>query len=709
MILMHRTLLSLAVGSLFFGPAISNAEVNFGRVNNATVLGASLDFLVTLSGDNSTMVAECFQTEVYAGTDKIAQEFVQTSIVATNPQSIALKIMTTSRIQEPVVNIKVTYICGAPVTRSFTALVDPPEINLPRSTEEISSNKTTQVAQDLSPNEVLSLKAPDLDNRRAAQFNESKPTERTSFSENNRNKQPKRNRDAEISDSTSAKSERGMRLEAGTRLQTQEEGSVSRSTKNPTRQKSHDVVARDSAPVRAVGGRLSLDPEAPAQQPGQTTATAAALPIVRLPLTWDGVANSRGGSPAASASGVDALLAEEKAKIGSLELALGQLRQENRTARLELAKTRAQLAQNSTSASNSLGLYLLGLLCVLLAGLAAFLAWALRRRHRDQEETKETAWWKSMETEGNSEASLPASSAPAIAAGPLIMSKVVPSSIPPRVAQDPTPRVLTQSQSQNFAAKYASSAQRNDTLFDANHHYKHVSVEELIDLEQQADFFIVLGQDEAAVELLLDHIQGTGETSPMPYLKLLDIYRRMDDPKGYELVRTKFNQSFNAYAPDWESEPSSSASLDAYPEIVESIQNKWNSPQETMGYLESLLFSQGGSTGTFDLEAYGELLLLYSIARDFSDESDPEQPVNLLPTPPTSSMPSESVQLAHSLPLSPSQPSHLVTRLVSSPVSVAPPELTDKKKTDIPLDLDLGIDFDLSEFPSKKESQEYKP
>ena len=32
---------------------------------------------------------------------------------------------------------------------------------------------------------------------------------------------------------------------------------------------------------------------------------------------------------------------------------------------------------------------------------------------------------------------------------------------------------------------------------------RELSVEELIDLEQQAEFFIVLGQDDAAIELLM--------------------------------------------------------------------------------------------------------------------------------------------------------------------------------------------------------------
>jgi hypothetical protein len=53
-----------------------------------------------------------------------------------------------------------------------------------------------------------------------------------------------------------------------------------------------------------------------------------------------------------------------------------------------------------------------------------------------------------------------------------------------------------------------------------------MAVEELIDLEQQAEFFVVLGQDEAAIDLLNGHIDSSGDASPLPYLKLLEIHRR---------------------------------------------------------------------------------------------------------------------------------------------------------------------------------------
>src|SRR6185369_12997803 len=68
-----------------------------------------------------------------------------------------------------------------------------------------------------------------------------------------------------------------------------------------------------------------------------------------------------------------------------------------------------------------------------------------------------------------------------------------------------------------------------------------VSAEELIDLEQQAEFFVVLGQDEAAIDLLVGHLRDSGGTSPLPYLKLLEIYRRRGERESYERTRERFN------------------------------------------------------------------------------------------------------------------------------------------------------------------------
>jgi hypothetical protein len=145
-----------------------------------------------------------------------------------------------------------------------------------------------------------------------------------------------------------------------------------------------------------------------------------------------------------------------------------------------------------------------------------------------------------------------------------------------------------------------------------------VSAEELIDLEQQAEFFVVLGQDEAAIDLLVSHLRDTGGASPLPYLKLLEIYRRRADREAYERTRDRFNHRFNAHVPGWEAPAGDGRALQDYTQVIGWIQHVWPKPLDAMAELESLLFRKDGGE-LFELPAYRELLLLYSLARELLD------------------------------------------------------------------------------------------
>jgi hypothetical protein len=145
-----------------------------------------------------------------------------------------------------------------------------------------------------------------------------------------------------------------------------------------------------------------------------------------------------------------------------------------------------------------------------------------------------------------------------------------------------------------------------------------VSIEELIDLEQQAEFFVVLGQDEAAIDLLMDHLRGTGGGSPLPYLKLLEIYRRRGDRPAYERTRERFHKRFNGHAPAWDSEPNLGRPLEEYPGVLARLEQVWPRPLDAMAELEALLFRRSRGE-LFDLPAYREVLFLYSLARDLLD------------------------------------------------------------------------------------------
>ena len=148
---------------------------------------------------------------------------------------------------------------------------------------------------------------------------------------------------------------------------------------------------------------------------------------------------------------------------------------------------------------------------------------------------------------------------------------------------------------------------------------REVSVEELIDLEQQADFFVVLGQEDAAIHLLETHVQHAADAVPLPYLKLLELYQRVGRREDYERVQALFNARFNGHAPVWEADMQAGQHLEDYPEVIERLQGLWTQPQRAMEVLEVSLTRPHDQVEPFDLPAYRELLMLYAVARDRAD------------------------------------------------------------------------------------------
>lgn len=142
-----------------------------------------------------------------------------------------------------------------------------------------------------------------------------------------------------------------------------------------------------------------------------------------------------------------------------------------------------------------------------------------------------------------------------------------------------------------------------------------VSVEELLDLDQQVDFFLVLGQERAAVELLLSHVRSTGGTNALPYFKLLEIYSQNGDDEAYERTRERFNQRFNAFAPAFGGDLMAGRSLEDYPDVVLRVQRAWPQPLRAVAELESLLLRRS-DLEPFDLPAYREVLMLHALVRD---------------------------------------------------------------------------------------------
>jgi pilus assembly protein FimV len=115
----------------------------------------------------------------------------------------------------------------------------------------------------------------------------------------------------------------------------------------------------------------------------------------------------------------------------------------------------------------------------------------------------------------------------------------------------------------------------------------------------------------------------------LPYIKLLEIYRRREEREPYDRIRERFNRRFNAYAPEWGLDPEAGLDLEGYPEVLERLQGIWQMPSMAMELLDTHLFRRDAGP-TFDVPAYRELLFLYGIARDLAERDIPASGVDLL-------------------------------------------------------------------------------
>jgi hypothetical protein len=348
-------------------------------------------------------------------------------------------------------------------------------------------------------------------------------------------------------------------------------------------------------PAPEVRDRLRLDvakvptrptPPASAPVPGAVEAAGA-----------DQAASAAVAAAAASAaSAAEAARAADVERLRALEESLAKLRDEMRSNANELTALRARVQQaESQRFANPVVYSLAGLSAVLALALGA----ALFRRSRE----REARWWAHSQPARLDETGRPSR-----------VRAETPAESVPAPTREQVAGVEVDELPSNPPAPTMSPATR-PAMGETR---REVTVEELIDLEQQAEFFVVLGQDESAIDLLMNHLRNTGGISPLPYLKLLEIYRRRGDRSAYDRLRERFNRRFNAYAPDWEADPAAGRTLEDYPGVISRLQALWSTPQRAMDELESLLFRRDEGE-TFDVPAYSEVLFLYSLARDLLD------------------------------------------------------------------------------------------
>jgi hypothetical protein len=556
---MQRFLTSLAIILALALSAGRATALGFGKVASSATLGQPLSFVIGLRLDpNDRLEAACVKADISLGDRALPDALIRTRL-ETSPATgeRRVRVTTTVPVDEPVLNVNLHVGCPPSLSRSFLVFADPPVRGALAAGNEPVDDGWVADRSDSPVAAVLGAVPP----------------------------------------AEAAASARGPAAR-GTRKTRAEPGAADAPRRDAVAASARPVGPAGVTPVpRARPGAPAKPPRGPTLKLDPVEADALILPSLQMTTALS-------EAPNAAASGAAPRFVDpeqeqrlrEQDRLKAMETALLKLRSDSQATQKLLTDMQLRVrAAEASRYANPLVYLLLALCLALAAGLAAM--WWLRRRDR-----RSAAWW----------------TPPLEAAAAPLPSAHEPSAPLPAYEAAPEPSPRYEAMAPAYSPAPTPSSRPAETDAGVMEPRRPMSAEELIDLEQQAEFFVVLGQDDAAIDLLMGHVRSTGGVSPLPYLKLLEIYRRRGEREPYDRIRERFNRRFNAYAPEWDVDPELGLSLEGYPEVMTRLQDAWDRPSQAMALLDASLFRRDAGP-TFDVPAYRELLFLYGTARDLAE------------------------------------------------------------------------------------------
>lgn len=602
-------------------------SLGFGRANSRAILGDTLKLSVPLRLEPGEEVPnECVAAEVYFGDDKVPPKAVFTEVVGGEGRDRVLHVSSSISISEPVVTIYLAAGCKSRITRKIVAFPDPPGISVPLAGEASTPSvpDTIEAATLPSTGSLSGVTGP-FAKRAVPRSHAVGKSVASAWPVKSGRSELGALPSMAVTDVAAAMDDKPAHSNGASGGKAVSKAKATRSYPGEDR--------------RGESGRLLLDP---------ADADAMAIPTLRMTPSLASTTSADDASPELVARRQAALsiwlalnaspeqMARDRDRLQQLEQRLVQLQQEGAQAQQNVATLKAQIQKADSGLGKAA--YLLAALLVGALAMAGYFYQRLRH-----ERGRSESWWQSQAQFDLSEQDLDREQATSgtsadfmhDASGAVTQHGQREAALPQAKAAEPKVPLTLASIHHHVPDAGPSAMQAPPASAAHNEPLREVSVEELIDLEQQAEFFEVLGQDDAAIDLLEGHVQHTTGASPLPFLKLLEIYRRVGKRAEYERVQAEFNQRFNAYAPAWETDLQHGHTLEDYPGVIERLQGLWAEPLRAMAVLEKSITRPESSDDTFELPAYRELLFLYAIARDLSERDLVERPEVdlLLPVP----------------------------------------------------------------------------
>lgn len=613
----------LAAPLFLLGFALPSIALTLGQPQGAVWVGRPLDLVVPVSlAEGESRDALCAEAELMQGSTRVDDRRVTVSVGAgASSNAVRLHVHSSVPVDEPVVQLTLRAGCQMNSSRQYVLLADMPsdvgtvggtEAAAPRALPSVGArNEPFGVVRSGVPSSASS--AGDADSGAAAVPAPS-PRERV---------RPPAPRPAIV---------RNRATDAGEARRPVQRAAAPRravaSAKPPVVAPAAPAVPSAAVTVpqsTASGARLQLEgvDSASLRNPAAAASAPLAGASAAVPLPAQG-ASAPAASDATAATAQTEELQRAHERLQSLEVTLKALREQSAQNQRMLMEMRSELAEARDSRYANPLVYLLVLL-LLLALIALALLYRLLRNGGDRPE-----WWGDAPLKDDG--------------GP---SSVAPDAIEPPVANavhggidvDVRPAIPSSASAASalIAEPVVNHVHFDDTvpqsLEEGGAPARYVNTEELFDVQQQSDFFVSLGQHDQAIAVLSEHIADNPETSALAYLDLLRIFHSLGRREDYARVASEFERAFNAEVPVFEQFAEVGNGLEHYRDALTRIEAQWPGPG-TLGLIEELVFRKPGARGSdesFDLAAYRELLLLYSVAKEVIDpHSAPPTPVTPL-------------------------------------------------------------------------------
>ncbi|MBC5764636.1 hypothetical protein [Ramlibacter albus] len=616
--------LALVVASLL-PPAEANA-VTLGRARGAAIIGRPVNVTVPLTLEPGE-AEPCVQAEVFQGDSRMGGITLRTETTASGP---VIRILSSGALEEPTLVFYLRVGCGQQVTRRYvmlaelhdeqgaTAVVTPPRLVAPAPSPAAAAAAATSrgtpdsmavvpQAGTAAPSSGQSAAAPAPSNAARARSRAAAPSP-----------------DATAAQSPNAAAARPGGLRSESRLHAR-----AAATSPPD-----SVVRKNRRAQREEAGagrsRLKLEP---LDLSIDYSPSLRSSPLL-LSTEQGGTRRTEAAALWRALNAPPEELIRQSQRIEAMEREMQALRtavQQNNAALnavgKQLDKARSERDWMTT---------LFAALAVMSVLAAAAWLWSRRRPARSG-----SRWW--VRDSSGRESEFP----PDLASHhpppppprptqprPLRRDEPVDLDVSDHAPLEPTPPLRTQKLDAQDMREARDRRDAPDSRPQSRSHMdfmpsqaaslRMVKAEELIDIQQQAEFFLSIGHADQAASVLEAHVHDHVETSPVVWLDLLEMYHSLDRQADYERIRAEFAAQFNAHVPDFDNYRMQSNGLEDYRRALSRIVALWPSPR-VLEVIEESIFRKPGTPGaeTFDLEAYRDLLLLYNIGKQIAQE-EPE-------------------------------------------------------------------------------------